>query len=97
MKTQLIAKIKLLCRRCLAVANPIFDYKPAAALVPSRGRPANARVDIVAIGVSTGGPNALGRVLPRLPAHFPVPIVIVQHMLPLFTRLLAERLVRIPP
>lgn len=50
------------------------------------------RVDVVAIGVSTGGPNALADVLPEFPADFPVPIVIVQHMPPMFTSLLAERL-----
>jgi two-component system chemotaxis response regulator CheB len=46
----------------------------------------------VAIGTSTGGPVALSQILPQLPAGFPVPIVIVQHMPPGFTRPLAERL-----
>jgi two-component system chemotaxis response regulator CheB len=50
------------------------------------------RVDIVAIGTSTGGPNALLDVLPRIPKDFPVPIVLVQHMPPIFTLRLAERL-----
>lgn len=47
---------------------------------------------IVAIGVSTGGPTALMQILPELPANFPLPILIVQHMPPVFTRQLAERL-----
>lgn len=47
---------------------------------------------VLAVGVSTGGPTALGAIMPLLPADFPLPVVIVQHMPPLFTRLLAERL-----
>ena len=49
-------------------------------------------VEIVAIATSTGGPNALHHVLPLIRSDFPVPIVIVQHMPPLFTKLFADRL-----
>ena len=47
---------------------------------------------VVLIGVSTGGPAALDELLPALPATFPLPVLIVQHMPELFTALLAERL-----
>ncbi len=49
-------------------------------------------VQAVVIGVSTGGPDALAKLMPTIPKHFAVPICIVQHMPPVFTRLLAERL-----
>lgn len=52
------------------------------------------QIDVVAIGVSTGGPNALHTVVSELPADLPVPVVIVQHMPPTFTALLAQRLDR---
>lgn len=55
------------------------------------------RVEVVVIGVSTGGPAALERFLPQLPAAFPVPVLIVQHMPKLFTGVLAERLDRCCP
>ncbi len=60
---------------------------PASALQSATVAPS-----IVVIGVSTGGPAALEVLLPRLPENFPLPVLIVQHMPELFTRLLAERL-----
>ncbi|MEO6910976.1 MAG: chemotaxis response regulator protein-glutamate methylesterase [Edaphobacter sp.] len=53
---------------------------------------ANAPIEGVVIGLSTGGPSALEQMLPRLPRDFPVPVLIVQHMPKLFTGALAERL-----
>jgi len=48
------------------------------------------RPKIIGIGTSTGGPHALAEILPRLPANLPVPVVLVQHMPPIFTASLAE-------
>jgi two-component system chemotaxis response regulator CheB len=50
------------------------------------------RIDVIAIGISTGGPTALAELIPSLPADLPVPVAIVQHMPPMFTKILAERL-----
>lgn len=69
--------------------------QPRPALVPvsnRRGPKPSTRIDVVAIGVSTGGPNALTEVLPGIPKDFPVPVVIVQHMPPGFTLNLAQNL-----
>lgn len=57
-----------------------------------KGENGKTPIEVVTIGVSTGGPNALGTVLARLPADFSVPILIVQHMPKDFTRYLATRL-----
>lgn len=54
-------------------------------------------IKIVVIGISTGGPNALRDILPKFPANFPIPIVIVQHMPPGFTKEFAESLNKICP
>ena len=56
------------------------------------GAASSGTVEIVAVGVSTGGPAALAQVVPALPSDIGVPIVIVQHMPPLFTQSLAESL-----
>jgi two-component system chemotaxis response regulator CheB len=87
-RAELIPKIKALCG-----VTPSKPLSLPAARPPLKVRARiNARIEIVAIGTSTGGPNALAEVLPRIPNDFPVPIVVVQHMPPIFTRLLAERL-----
>lgn len=51
-----------------------------------------SKSEIVTIGISTGGPNALAKMLPRLPGNLGVPVVIVQHMPPVFTKSLAASL-----
>jgi two-component system chemotaxis response regulator CheB len=63
--------------------------KASSGVVPTR---ASTPIEVVVIGLSTGGPSALEQLLPRLPADFPVPVLIVQHMPKLFTGALAERL-----
>jgi len=55
-------------------------------------QPVSSIPTVLVIGVSTGGPAALDRILPTLPASFPLPVLIVQHMPEVFTSLLAERL-----
>jgi two-component system chemotaxis response regulator CheB len=85
---ELIRKIKSLC------AARSLRARPRSLPPPNSGR-SQGRVDVIAIGSSTGGPSALTALIPKLPPDFPVPIVIVQHMPPLFTRLLAERLTAI--
>ena len=72
-----------------ATSGPGNPLKIAPGAVMPR---AAAPSEIVVIGLSTGGPSALEQLLPRLPADFPVPVLIVQHMPKLFTGALAERL-----
>ncbi|MEY9092079.1 chemotaxis response regulator protein-glutamate methylesterase [Paenibacillus sp. RC84] len=84
-----------------------FVRPPSAAEIPKRtaatqetGKPASGVGtgsskgfrDLVAIGTSTGGPRALQKVLSGLPADFPAPVLIVQHMPPNFTKSLSQRL-----
>ncbi|AIR90095.1 protein-glutamate methylesterase/protein-glutamine glutaminase [Pseudomonas cremoricolorata] len=72
----------------------IASRAPAAAPAPAVSTPAPRRkaYKLVAIGTSTGGPVALQRVLTQLPAGFPAPIVLIQHMPAAFTKAFAERL-----
>ncbi|HLY18999.1 MAG TPA: chemotaxis response regulator protein-glutamate methylesterase [Bryobacteraceae bacterium] len=70
-----------------SLAAPAWRAAPG----PAAGRGTNPP-RVIAIGVSTGGPTALGAIMPQFPDDFPLPILIVQHMPALFTRFLAERL-----
>ncbi|THV14853.1 chemotaxis response regulator protein-glutamate methylesterase [Nocardioides caeni] len=60
-----------------------------------RATPPAQSVSALLIGCSTGGPDALARLLPRLPGDLGVPVLIVQHMPPVFTAMLAQRLDRV--
>ena len=63
-----------------------------AATAPASPPPKRKHYRLVAIGTSTGGPVALQRVLTQLPANFPAPLVLIQHMPAAFTKAFAERL-----
>ena len=83
-RAELVPKIRALCRP---------ESRSGDIAAPVRRRTARSKgVGLVAIGASTGGPNALTTVLSTLPEDFQPPIVITQHMPPVFTKYLAERL-----
>ncbi len=94
-----VVKKELLQKLVMAAQTKIAAVK-ASALHPHPGKSFRAGREtlpqtfkhVVAIGTSTGGPKALQQVLAAFPAHFPAPILIVQHMPPPFTKSLAERL-----
>jgi two-component system, chemotaxis family, protein-glutamate methylesterase/glutaminase len=71
-----------------AKAKSAMMYTQASGLIKKK----NQKIDLIAIGSSTGGPPALHTVISQLPANLPVGVVIAQHMPPMFTKTLAERL-----
>jgi two-component system chemotaxis response regulator CheB len=90
-RSQLVPKILALCTRARSVVPPLAAPLPRPA--DATAAPATPpRVDVLAIGASTGGPDALTVVLGALPASLPVPVVVVQHMPPVFTKQFADRL-----
>jgi two-component system, chemotaxis family, protein-glutamate methylesterase/glutaminase len=89
-RLELIPKIKALCAARKMPATQLAAPSSRPVVTPAPCTP--TRVDVVAIGSSTGGPNALAALIPQFPANFPVPIVITQHMPVMFTHLLAKHL-----
>lgn len=87
-RTQLVPKLRVLAPRAL----PTVDRAAPAQRRERITLEGSQRVSVLAVGSSTGGPNALAELFSRLPASLSVPVVIVQHMPPLFTRMLADRL-----
>lgn len=81
----------LIAKVAAAVAAKLQPAPTVAAPLPLVS-PKALRTDIVVIGVSTGGPQALKRLIPRFPAEFPVPVVIVLHMPVGFTEPFARSL-----
>jgi two-component system chemotaxis response regulator CheB len=93
----LIPKIHALTGNFAPAAQPAIAGVPRPPLILPvapvyKPQPISSVPVALAIGVSTGGPAALDILLPLLPANFPLPVLIVQHMPELFTRLFAERL-----
>ncbi len=95
LKTDLLPKVKILqerLRKKFAKPSPQEeDTIPHDPIAPPLDL---GHAKVVGIGISTGGPAALSQMLPNLPANLPVPLLIVQHMPPVFTRSLAADLDR---
>jgi len=100
-RAELLGKVKALGAAAMGTAPSLALVRERASLpAPSLPAPrsiaaprtARNQVSVLAIGCSTGGPNALSTLFASLPADLEVPILIVQHMPPLFTKMLAERL-----
>ena len=83
-----------LAPRIVALALPLARHGDRSESKTRRSIKAHQQIEVVGIGVSTGGPAALERLLPELPEDFPVPVLVVQHMPKLFTCALAARLDR---
>ncbi len=91
---ELIGKVKAAAQVEMArVLAPVRGNGAVAAAAPAAAAPlSGAHADVVVLGISTGGPQALRYLMPRLPADFPVPIAVVLHMPVGYTEMYARRL-----
>ena len=91
---ELVEKVKAAAG---APMNRMVTGVPAPEPLPVSTAAGAKAIDIVVIGISTGGPQALKMVMPRLPADLPVPMAIVLHMPPGYTELYAAKLNEVTP
>jgi two-component system chemotaxis response regulator CheB len=87
---------RLESRLATASAAPAVSSSPSFSS-PSPPVPRQSQAELVVIGISTGGPQALRQMIPQLPADFPVPVLVVLHMPPGYTEMYASRLNDISP
>ena len=97
---ELVAKVRAaasvsMLRAPLSAATPTSNGSRTAPAAASRR--GVSRADVVVLGISTGGPQALRQLIPRFPAEFPVPIAMVLHMPIGYTEMYARRLDEISP
>ncbi|MBI5767716.1 MAG: chemotaxis response regulator protein-glutamate methylesterase [Verrucomicrobia bacterium] len=89
---ELLPKVHAHCAVAATRSAPLSPERVVRRPAPAPARSGGREVDLVCLATSTGGPNALTVLFDRLTAPPSVPVVIVQHMPPMFTGLLAERL-----
>lgn len=97
LRAELLPKVRALGgkRRDQGTAPAVTPRAPSPRTASATTR--SGAVDVVVVGISTGGPNALADMLPSLPGDLPAPVLVVQHMPPLFTAMLAKRLDALTP
>ena len=87
---ELVEKVKAAAGVQMARLQTTLSREPAVGL--TTGAPRAGLVDIVVLGISTGGPQALKYLIPQLPEDFPVPVVMVMHMPVGYTEMYAQKL-----
>jgi two-component system chemotaxis response regulator CheB len=90
--TELIEKVKAAGHIALSRIAAVPPPAAVPASEPVMSITGNHSVDIVVLGISTGGPQALKRLIPQLPANFPVPVLMVMHMPVGYTEMYAAKL-----
>jgi two-component system chemotaxis response regulator CheB len=94
---ELIEKVKAAASIPMARVNAAPPPPAAAPLAPDAPVVRKELADVVVIGISTGGPQALKQLIPQLPADFPAPVAMVMHMPVGYTEMYARKLDELSP